>query len=130
MKVLGKTFFGAAICLAGLLGVSRASGATAPEALPPAPPLPVVTSLVLEPATLMLQTGRDERRVLVWGITEDNKRIDVTGSAVLKCEGTNIVVGPQNYLRPRFQGSVRVQVQAAGREAELPVTVESAEVPP
>src|SRR4029077_11313847 len=48
---------------------------------PPAPPLPAIRALKLEPSSLTLKGGRDEQRVLVHGIIEGDKHIDLTSEA-------------------------------------------------
>ena len=69
------------------LGVSALEAASISTSTPPPapPPLPSIKALKLEPATLTLRDGRDERRVLVLGKTgEGDKTIDLTTEASFK----------------------------------------------
>jgi hypothetical protein len=104
--------------------------ATASAGTPPAPPLPTIKSLRVEPATLSLKDGRDERRVLVLGITESGAKVDLTSKAQFKAESASVEVDAQGYIRPKAKGSCEVTVSAANLKVKLPVTVEEAAVPP
>src|SRR5713101_895598 len=116
--------FISALCCAGAGSPSPSAPAIAP------PPLPTIRSLKLEPAALTLKDGRDERRVLVSGKTEGDKSVDLTLQAVLKTDSPIIEVDAQGYIRPKAKGTAEVTVSAAGHHVKLPVTVESAEMPP
>ena len=94
------------------------------------PPLPSIKSLRLEPASLTLRNGRDERRVLVLGTTDSNYLIDLTSQALLTSESANVEVGTNGYLRAKAKGSAAIMVSAAGLQIKLPVTVEDAVQPP
>jgi hypothetical protein len=108
-----------------------AGSATSKEPpLPPAPPVPVIQGLKLQPETLTLKDGRDERRVLVWGRTDGDRLIDLTAQATFKSESTNLQIEARGYLRPLAKGTAEVLVTAAGQTAKLAVTVEDASVPP
>src|SRR5580765_1411525 len=95
-----------------------------------APPLPPIHSLKLQPDSLTLKDARDERRVLVWGKTDEGKLIDLTSLAVLKAESTNVEIDAQGYIRPAGKGATEVLVTAAGQTAKLAVEVEDATLPP
>ncbi|HEU0008822.1 MAG TPA: DUF1549 and DUF1553 domain-containing protein, partial [Verrucomicrobiae bacterium] len=99
-------------------------------AAPPAPPLPAIQSLKLEPASLTLRDARDERRVLVLGVVEGGQSVDLTEQASFKSEGASIEVGEKGYLRPKAKGEAAVLVSAAGKEAKLAVNVEGADPTP
>src|SRR5205814_10288551 len=88
------------------------------------PPLPAIRSLKLEPDSLTLKDGRDERRILVWGKTEAGKLVDLTSQAVLKPDSTNVEIDVLGYIRPKVKGSTEVSVTAAGKTAKLSVSVE------
>src|SRR5688500_8347322 len=69
----------------GLLGAlfaapvrANSKAKDASEAAVPAPPLPAIESIQVEPAALTLENARDARLVLVWGVTKDGKRFDLT----------------------------------------------------
>ena len=110
--------------------VPGATGSTAgKEGAPPKPPVPSIQSLRLQPASLTLEDGRDERRVLVWGTTPSGEQIDLTGEAKIRTESSNIEVAGR-YIRPKAKGQAEAIVCAAGKEVKLPVTVISAEMPP
>ena len=94
------------------------------------PPLPPIKSLKLEPASLTLKNGRDERRVLVLGVTEENQLIDLTSQAILKSESPAVEVRTNGYLLAKAKGSAAVLISAAGFQMNLPVTVDDAVQPP
>src|SRR4051812_37598175 len=94
------------------------------------PALPAIQSLELEPATLVLNDGRDGRQVLVWGVTSDGRKFDLTDDATLKAESSPVQIGADRYINPVAAGDATVTVTAAGKEAKLPVKVVSAAVPP
>jgi len=96
---------------------------------PPAPPLPAIKAIIVEPASLTLQDARDERRVLIYGETKDGQRIDLTSSAELEVKGGTVVIGTDGYISPKAAGKAEITIKAAGKKAKLPVTVVSAEVP-
>lgn len=98
---------------------------------PPAtPPLPAIRSLQLEPASLTLKNGMDERRVLVHGKTDGGQLIDLTSQATLKANSASVEIDSKGYIRPKTKGECEVTVSAAGLKAKLPVSVEDATVPP
>ena len=109
-------------------GAAAPVGAT--NSAPAAPPLPALRALKLEPASLRLQDGRDERRVLVLGITEGDKIVDLTPQASFKAGGAQVEIDAQGYFHPKSKGTTEVVVSAGGKEAKLPVTVEDATAPP
>jgi len=126
---LELSLVGLAVTLAGP-GVAADSGASSTSANVVAPPLPAILSLKLQPESLTLQDGRDERRILVWGKADGDKLIDLTSKAVLKAESTNVQIDAQGYIRPASKGTSEVSVSAAGQTAKLKVVVESADLPP
>src|SRR5579884_1530010 len=56
------------------------------EAGPPKPPVPAIEFLKLEPASLTLDDGRDARQVLVWGVTQDGRKFDLSDEATFRPE--------------------------------------------
>ena len=94
------------------------------------PPLPPIKSLKLEPASLTLKNGRDERRVLVLGVTEENQLIDLTSQAILKSESPAVEVRTNGYFLAKAKGFAEVLISAAGFQMHLPVTVDDAVQPP
>src|SRR5260221_3540532 len=109
-------------------GFAADSGAST-NAAPP-PPLPAIKSLKLQPESLTLKDGRDERRVLVWGKTEGEKLIDLTSKAVLSSNSTNVEIDAQGYIRGKAKGEGTISITALGLTAKLVVTVEDASLPP
>src|SRR5689334_14398430 len=116
-----------ALALATFIASSRAAGSADVKA--PPPPLPAIRSLVLQPAALVLKNGRDERRVIVSGVTEGGT-VDLTSLATLESAADCVEVSPSGYVRPKRAGSAEIVVRAAGQTTRLPVKVESAEIPP
>jgi hypothetical protein len=123
------------IAAAGLFLVVAASPARAEKSAPaaemavPKPPLPAIDSLQLEPPTLTLNNARDARLVLVWGLTKDGQRYDLTDAATFKCESAGTTVGPDRYIAPAAVGDTTITVTAADKTATLPVKVVSADQP-
>jgi len=133
-KYMGSRFpliFCAALLVPGCLLYSSASEKTPSNkgAAPAKPALPPIRSLKLEPASLTLEDGRDERRVLVWGETASGQRIDVTGEAALACESTNVELDKSGYIRPKAKGAAEVTFTVGKLKAKLPVTVKDATIP-
>ena len=94
------------------------------------PPLPQIRSLRLEPASLTLADGRDERRVIVWGISANGQKVDVTSDSVLKSESSTVDVDADKYIHGKSSGDGQVLVTMGGVKASLPVKVVSGEFPP
>jgi len=105
---------------------TAAANKTAP---PPRPALPPLRSLKTEPASLTLEDGRDERRVLVWGESATGQRFDVTDDAVLKSESADIEIDNTGYIRPKAQGKAEVMVSLGALKTKLPVAIKDAAVP-
>src|SRR5678816_4234208 len=118
---------GAILLWAGLWAVQAAETKEA-AAMPPA--LPRIQSLQIEPEALTLHNARDHRRVLVWGVTEAGKRLDLSAIAEFKTDSTNVILGERGYFEPQAAGAAEVTVSAAGRSAKLPITVKDASNPP
>lgn len=121
----------APLLVLGAWVVSMTAHAISPakESAPEQPPLPPIQSLAIEPASLTLVDGRDERRVLVWGKTAEGDLVDVTGAATLRSSSATVEIA-DGYIRPKSAGEAEVAVSACGREVKLPVKVVSAEDPP
>src|SRR5215470_13819621 len=90
-----SSLFAAGTTIVGLAADRAPSSSATP---PPAPPLPQIRSIRLEPSSLTLEDARDERRVLVWGETSDGRRIDLTADAVFKPESSSVEVDPTGYF--------------------------------
>jgi len=110
------------------LSTARAAAASA-DAAPATPPLPKVTRLELQPSSLTLGNATDARQVLVWGITEDGKRLDLSDAATFKPAGGNVKVVDERFIAPVSAGDATVGVSAGGLSADLPVQVLSLDTP-
>jgi hypothetical protein len=117
-----------AVAITTTLSLRAAAPPTGKSVTPAAPPLPAVSALKVLPASLTLKDGRDERRVLVLGVTGDGMAVDLTADAKFKASA-NVEVDAQGYIKPKAKGSSEVVVSAAGKEIKLPVTVEDATAP-
>src|SRR2546422_4848249 len=109
---------GLALVLAVMAVPARANKAAATaEMAVPKPPLPAIESLQIEPPALTLENGRDARLVLVWGVTKDGRRFDLSDSATFKIESNNVVIGPDHYIAPAAAGDTSIVVSAADKQA-------------
>ena len=117
----------AAASVVSTRAAAPAAGKTTP-AVPP-PPLPAIRALKIEPASLTLKDGRDEQRVLVFGVVDGDQQIDLTSEATFKPASANVEIDAQGYIKPRAKGATEVVVTAAGKEIKLPVSVENADAP-
>lgn len=106
------------------VGAEKAGSTQGP---PPAPPMPAIRALKLLPDTLALSDGRDERRVLVLGVIEGNRTIDLTAEAKFSTDAACVEIGAEGYIRPKSAGAGEIVVKAAGQSAKLPVKVAGAE---
>ena len=125
---LGMVTLLAGVLLSAAAAVRASTGAG--DEGPARPPLPPVESLQLEPPSLTLEHARDARLVLVWGVTADGRRFDLTDGATMKANAAAVTVGPDRYITPAAAGEATVTVTAAGRQANLPVKVSGADHPP
>ncbi len=124
----------AAILVVGMFAVSggsvaSAKSADASEGMPPAPPLPVIDSLQLEPATLTLNNLRDGRKVLVWGMTADGRKFDLSDEAQFKAASANVRVDDEKHVYANAAGEGSVVVSAAHKTTTLSIKVAGAETP-
>ncbi|MBI3850126.1 MAG: DUF1553 domain-containing protein [Verrucomicrobia bacterium] len=119
----------ALIALAIVLPARAEKMAASGKTAVPAPPVPAIRALKLEPASLTLHDGRDERRVLVWGKTDSGQWLDLTSQAILKSDSLNVEINSEGFVHAKNKGAAVVTVSAAGKQIKLPVTVESATVP-
>jgi len=103
----------------------RAEKAPAKE-IPPAPPLPAIRALKILPDALTLSDVRDERRVLVLGVIDGGKTIDLTSEAKFSTDAACVEIGAEGNIRPKSGGAGEIIVKAAGQSAKLPVKVAGA----
>src|SRR4051812_27859765 len=113
-----------------LLLMANGAGAREQAAAIPKAPLPEAAKLVFEPASLTLEDGRDERRVIVWGVTKDGDKFDLSSEAKLTADSQAIEITPDGYVHATAVGDATVKVKAAGAEGALPVKVTDAAVKP
>ena len=121
--------------LMGLPSLGFAADAKKEASTEPAPPIPAIKSLQIEPASLTLKNGRDERRVLVLGKTDSGALVDLTSVAKLEVAGSQelappIAIDARKYILAKAKGEGVIRISAEGREAKLPVKVEDAAMPP
>src|SRR5437773_652023 len=88
----------ALIALAMVLPARAEKMAASGKTAVPAPPVPAIRALKLEPALLTLHDGRDERRVLVWGKTDSGQWLDLTAQAVLKSDSANVGINSEGFV--------------------------------
>ena len=99
----------------------------ASKEVPAAPPLPAIRALKLLPDALALADASDERRVLVLGVIDGDKTIDLTAVAKFSTDAVCVEIGAEGYIRPKSGGAGEIVVKAAGQSAKLPVKVAGAE---
>src|SRR5439155_17052353 len=75
---------GAVVAILAIVAQAKESMPDMPA--PPPPPIPKITGLQLLPDKVTISDGRDTRRVLVMGLTESGKPVDLTASAQLKSD--------------------------------------------
>src|SRR5688572_20365154 len=123
---MNASYFALAILNGALI-----TGLTAKEAAPmiPKPSLPPISKIEVQPSSLTLEDGRDSRKVLVWGITEEGRRIDLTSEAEFASGSEVVSVNAEKFITPKSKGAGEVKVSAAGKNAALAVEVKSVEVP-
>ena len=124
---MNVTHFYLALLSAALVGVVSGKEAAA---VMDTPELPRIATIYSEPATLKLEDGRDARRVLVWGKTEDGRLIDLSSEAVFSCDSEAVTIDAQKLISPKKTGEARVKIAAGGKSTVLPVRVESIDLPP
>jgi hypothetical protein len=116
--------------VACLHGVSAGKRAESKDAGPAKPPLPEMVSIQIEPSSLVLHDGRDERQVLVWGLDKLGHRFDLSDSATYSSESGAVSIGADHFIVPKEAGDAIVTVSAAGKEATVSVKVlKSANLP-
>ena len=123
--------WGLAVLVLGAVGTDTwAKKAEPVESGPARPPLPAIESLQIEPASLTLDDGRNARQVLVWGLTKDGQKFDLSDEATFTSDSPIVTVDTDRFVTPKQAGDGSVTISAAGKEAKLPVTVRKAEEPP
>ncbi len=94
------------------------------------PPLPLIRAIKLEPSSLTLSDGRDERRVLVSGESASGQSFDLTGLATFQAQSPMVEIDSQGGIHAKQAGHTTITVVFQDKKAVLPVTVESAEIAP
>src|SRR5579864_4384261 len=118
------------LCMAGREAAWAKKTEPAAESGPAKPALPEIDSIQLEPSSLQLADGRDDRQVLVWGVTKDGRKYDLSDEAKFSPEMPVVSVDADRFIAPKQAGQTTVTVAAAGKEAKLEVKVLKAEQPP
>ena len=127
MSLCRNITFGMVLWLVCTASLALAKRTEQTETGPAKPPLPAIVSIAVEPASLTLTDGRDARQVLVWGITADGQKYDLSDEATFKTESPLVSVDAERFVTPRQAGEAVVSVSAAGKETTLTVTVVKAE---
>jgi hypothetical protein len=97
---------------------------------PAAPPTPPVERLELQPATLTLSDAADARQVLVWGVTADGRRVDLSDVATFApAADSGLCMVDGRFVRGTQVGDGSVAVSAAGLSATLAVKVVGSTAP-
>jgi hypothetical protein len=97
---------------------------------PAAPATPAVERLELQPAALALADAADARQVLVWGVTADGRRVDLSDAATFApAADSGLALVDGRFVRGTRAGDGAVTVSAAGLSATLAVKVATAAAP-
>ncbi|MDE2125666.1 MAG: DUF1553 domain-containing protein [Armatimonadetes bacterium] len=116
------------LALAAVSGMRPALAAgTAP---PPRPKLPAITSISVQPASLVLSNIRDVRTFIVTGQTKAGYAVDLSYLAHAVCHSPCVRIDAQDFVHPVRAGRATIIVTAGGRRAVLPVLVKSVSSPP
>jgi hypothetical protein len=107
----------------------RAEQTVGATAVPKAP-LPRASKLMFEPASLTLEDGRDERRVIVWGVGKDGEKFDLSSEAIFSEDSPSVEITPDGYVHGTGEGDATIRVHAGGAEGALAVKVTDAAVKP
>ena len=91
---------------------------------------PSFQTLEVFPTELKLENGRDARRLLVTGVTDNGLRYDLSHSASLTPADATVRIDADGFVVPQSAGDCTLVVSAAGLEARVSVHVHSAEAPP
>ncbi len=123
------------LCLFGLISPALAKvkkDKTAPAEATASTKLtqPSIHSLKLEPASITLANGRDERRVLVIGETSSGQKLDLTSEAKFSAESAIVEVDAHGLIKPKAKGETKINISAAGKNIKLSIKVESADLQP
>jgi hypothetical protein len=105
-------------------GSGRAEQSTVEKA-----PLPPAASIQFEPPSLTLEDGRDERRFIVWGVTKDGEKFDLSSEAKITEDSPAIELTADGFVHATAAGEGQIHVSAGGLEASLPVKVLDATAP-
>src|SRR6266550_2110045 len=92
-------FLGVAVASATMTSIPLAAAPANNASAPAPPPLPAIRALKLEPPSLHLKNGRDQRRVLVLGMTEGETFLDLTSQAKFETGSAIVELDAQGYLR-------------------------------
>jgi hypothetical protein len=119
-----RRFFALALVAASLL---LASPAFAAEQASRPSSGETFTKLTVFPERLDLANGRDSRRVIVSGVTQDGRTFDLTAEANFEPKSDAIKIDQDGFCTPVEPGDAAVIVSARGLQAEVPLHVQSAE---
>ncbi len=106
----------AILALFGLFGAGLPAAAT-----PTARTAPI--DLELQPPELAFDNIRDGRKLLVTGILEGGRRIDLTAETEIRTDAAPVERGEDGFFTPTGAGSGSLTVEAAGLTATVPVSV-------
>lgn len=98
-----------------VVGLAQAGSVTAAE--------PRFVKLVTLPERLTLQSIRDARSVLVFGVDQDGRQFDLSSEAERSVVGDCFRIDGDKYCTPVTTGQGTLVVKAAGLEAKVPVEV-------
>lgn len=85
---------------------------------------PNVSRIWTVPEKLVLSNARDARSLLVFGLADDGKTIDLSNVATRTPSNACILVDSDGYIEPAAQGTAEVTVAAAGQTVKVPVEVQ------
>lgn len=85
-----------------------------------------VASLEVFPDRIELTHRFDYRQLLVTGLTAEGERVDLTRMASIESSADVVIVSPRGQVRPKADGQATLKISAAGKSADIPVSVAGA----
>lgn len=83
----------------------------------------IFVGLEVYPTEITISSIRDARRVIVTGVTDDGKKIDVSSKATVTTASPVCSVDADGYVAPVATGDGSITVEAVGHKLEVPAHI-------